>query len=120
MFKIISSLALCGAVALSAALPARAEVLISQLRGHDTYAKEPQLNMSDFVVGRVRGVTGGIMSVSFYEPVTVGNREVSRVNVSGGAAAGDDVLFQVIDDQLVYYGPAHPTWISRLKIKPES
>ncbi|MBR8830476.1 MAG: hypothetical protein N5P05_000050 [Chroococcopsis gigantea SAG 12.99] len=120
MFKIIYSLALLSAATISAALPVHAEILVSQLRGHETYAKEPQMNMSDYVVGRVRGAVGGILSVQFYQPVTVGNREVKGVNVSGGATPGDDVIFQIIDDKLVFVGPAHPYWVTRLKIKPES
>ncbi|PSF31328.1 hypothetical protein C7H19_22805 [Aphanothece hegewaldii CCALA 016] len=106
------------------ASPAKAETdpnstLISQLRGHNTYLKEEQLILSDYEIGRVRGAVGGILSVEFFEPVTVGNRTIRRTQVVGGAQPGDDVIFKVEDDKLVFVSAAKPTWISRLNIKDE-
>ncbi|GFE70677.1 hypothetical protein [Chroococcus sp. FPU101] len=113
-------------VALSAVIsnPAKAETdpnstLISQLRGHNTYLKEEQLVLSDYELGRVRGASGGILSVEFFEPVTVGDRTIRRTQVVGAALPGDDVIFKVEDDKLVFVSAAKPTWISRLNIKDE-
>lgn len=113
-------------VALSAIIsnPAKAETdpnstLISQLRGHNTYLKEEQLVLSDYEIGRVRGAAGGILSVEFLEPVTVGDRTIRRTQVVGVALPGDDVIFKVEDDKLVFVSAAKPTWISRLNIKDE-
>lgn len=104
--------------------PAQAEnnpnsLLLSQLRGHETYLKEEQMVLSDYVVGRVRGAAGGILSVDFAEPVTVGDRTVRRTLVSGAAVPGDDVIFRVEDGALNFVGAAHPSWISRLNLKDE-
>lgn len=104
--------------------PAKAETdlnpeIISQLRGHNTYLKEEQLVLSDYEVGRVRGASGGILSVEFLEPVTVGDRTIRQTQVVGGAQPGDDVIFKVEDNNLIFVGQAKPAWISRLNIKDE-
>jgi hypothetical protein len=123
-----------GLVALTTvgAVPAQAgpennEILISQLRGHNTYRGEPQLNPGDYVLGRVRGTVGGIMSIQLIRPVTVDGKEIfsgdfaegTTARIVGDATGGDDVLLQVVDGKLIYVGKARPYWVSRLKLKSE-
>jgi hypothetical protein len=104
--------------------PAQAEtdssaLLISQLRGHETWQKEEQLNLSDYEIGRVRGAVGGILSVEFFEPVEIDGRTIRRTQVVGAAQPGDDVIFRVEDGKLLFVGQAQPYWISRLNLKDE-
>lgn len=136
MFNKISLVAgFAGLVALTTlgAVPAQAEpqnneILISQLRGHNTYRGEPQLNPGDYILGRVRGTVGGILSIQLIRPVTVDGKEIfsgdftdgTTARVVGDAMGGDDVLLQVVDGKLVYVGKAHPYWVSRLKLKSET
>jgi len=128
-----------GLVALTTlgAVPAQAgpqnnEILISQLRGHNTYRGEPQLNPGDYILGRVRGTVGGILSIQLIRPVTVDGKEIfsgdfadgttARIvgdAIVGDAMGGDDVILQVVDGKLVYVGKARPYWVSRLKLKSE-
>jgi hypothetical protein len=103
------------------------ELLISQLRGHNTYMGEPQLNPTDYVVGRVRGAVGGILSIEFMDPVTVDGKQLMSseyrsgyTRITADAMPGDDVIFQVVDGKLVYVGKAGPYWITRLKLKSET
>ncbi|MFM7276920.1 MAG: hypothetical protein ACKO1I_04485, partial [Microcystis aeruginosa] len=135
MFNKISLVAgFAGLVALTTvgAVPAQAEpqnneILISQLRGHNTYRGEPQLNPGDYVLGRVRGTVGGILSVQLIRPVTVDGKEIfsgdftdgTTARIVGDAKGGDDVILQVVDGKLVYVGKAHPYWVSRLKLTSE-
>jgi hypothetical protein len=123
-----------GLVALTTlgAVPAQAEpqnneILISQLRGHNTYRGEPQLNPGDYILGRVRGTVGGILSIQLIRPVTVDGKEIfsgdfadgTTARIVGDATGGDDVLLQVVDGKLIYVGKARPYWVSRLKLKSE-
>lgn len=135
MFNKISLVAgFAGLVALTTvgAVPAQArpqnnEILISQLRGHNTYRGEPQLNPGDYILGRVRGTVGGIMSIQLIRPVTVDGKEIfsgdfadgTTARIVGDATGGDDVILQVVDGKLVYVGKARPYWVSRLKLKSE-
>ncbi|MCA2660026.1 MAG: hypothetical protein IM496_16495 [Microcystis sp. M049S2] len=135
MFNKISLVAgFAGLVALTTlgAVPAQAgpqnnEILISQLRGHNTYRGEPQLNPGDYILGRVRGTVGGIMSIQLIRLVTVDGKEIfngdfadgTTARIVGDATGGDDILLQVVDGKLVYVGKARPYWVSRLKLKSE-
>jgi hypothetical protein len=104
------------------------ELLISQLRGHNTYMGEPQMDPARYVLGRVRGTVGGILFVEFMKVYTVDGKELMSTEavdgysqrISGDAKGGDDVIFEIVDDKLVYAGLAHPHWISRLKLKSET
>lgn len=108
--------------------PQNNEILISQLRGHDTFKGDPQMNPGDYILGRVRGTVGGIMSIELMRVVTVDGKEImngefadgTTQRITGDATGGDDVLLQVVDGKLVYVGKAHPYWISRLKLKSET
>jgi hypothetical protein len=136
VFNKISLVAGCaGLVALTTlgAVPVQAEpqnneILISQLRGHNTYKGEPQMNPGDYVLGRVRGTVGGILSIELMRKVTVDGKEMfygdfadgTTARVTGSAMGGDDVILQMVDGKLVYVGLAHPYWISRLKLKSET
>jgi hypothetical protein len=101
--------------------PARADgELISQLEGHDTFDKSPQLNPDDYVVGRVKAVVGPILFINLLEPVTLGDKTFFDIHLEGSAASGDDVIFRKDGDRLIFVGTAHPAWISRLKLKDAS
>jgi hypothetical protein len=61
--------------------------------------------------------------------VTVDGADIMASNIApygttrqvvGDAKGGDEVIFQVVDGNLVYAGLAHPYWISRLKLKSET
>nr|WP_199309451.1 hypothetical protein [Microcystis viridis] len=125
-FAGLVALTTVGAVPVQAG-PQNNEILISQLRGHNTYRGEPQLNPGDYVLGRVRGTVGGIMSIQLIRPVTVDGKEIfsgdfadgTTARIVGDATGGDDVILQVVDGKLVYVGKARPYWVSRLKLKSE-
>ena len=136
MFNKISLVAgFAGLVALTTlgAVPAQAEpqnneILISQLRGHNTYRGEPQLNPGDYILGRVRGTVGGILSIQLIRPVTVDGKEIfsgdfadgTTARIVGDATGGDDVLLQVVEGNLIYVGKARSTCVSRLKLTTET
>jgi hypothetical protein len=121
------ALTILGAVPVQAE-PQNNEILISQLRGHNTYKGEPQMNPGDYILGRVRGTVGGILSIELMRVVTVDGKEImsgefadgTTARITGDATGGDDVLLQLVDGKLVYVGKAHPYWISRLKLKSET
>jgi hypothetical protein len=132
MFPLLGTAGLLAASALCTA-PVRAEsldspLLISQLRGHNTYMGEPQMDPARYVLGRVRGTVGGILFVEFMKVYTVDGKELMSTEavdgytrrIVGDAKGGDDVIFEVVDDKLVFVGLAHPYWISRLKLKSET
>lgn len=105
------------------------ELILSQLRGHETYRQEPQMDPTQYVLGRVRGTVGGIMSIELMRAVTVDGKDIMAADLApygtsqrvvGDAMGGDDVILQVVDGKLVYIGKAHPYWISRLKLKSEA
>ncbi|WP_013324919.1 hypothetical protein [Gloeothece verrucosa] len=120
--------------------PAKAEsapVLISQLRGHEVYAKESQLNPDRYHVGRVRGISGNVLYIEFPQPVAVGDREVKVINISatgtvarrvigassseanvvGYPAPGDDVGVVYEDGRWQVVQRYHPYWVSRLQLR---
>jgi hypothetical protein len=126
-------------VALSAAsvVPAIAEpinapdsnqILISQLRGHDVYRGDEQMEYPKYVIGTVVGMTGDIIAVKFPEPVKVNDEDITHINVGGVSVdmggtgpifGGKDVIFMIEKDDnghehLTYVGAAHPAWILKL------
>lgn len=132
--KLIPLLGTAGLFAVTALVtsPVRAEqpneLLIGQLRGHETWNKEPQMDAAKYVLGRVRGTVGGILSVELLKAYTVDGKELMNTEavtgysqrIVGDAKGGDDVIFEVVDGKLVFVGQAHPYWISRLKLKSET
>lgn len=112
-----------------------AEQLISQLRGHDEYTNEPDFVASRYNIGRVRGMTGNILSIELFNPVVVGDREIKTVNVTatqtvgrqttvgeiyndiGYPLPGDDVGLVYEDGQWSIVGRYHPYWVSRLELR---
>ncbi|ACK68873.1 conserved hypothetical protein [Gloeothece citriformis PCC 7424] len=111
------------------------EQLISQLRGHDEYTGEADFEASRYNIGRVRGITGNILSIELFEPVVIGDREIKSINVTatqtvarqmtsgqvyndiGYPLPGDDVGLVYEDDQWQIIGRYHPYWVTRLDLK---
>jgi len=84
------------------------EMLISQLRGHETYQKEEQLNPNDYVYGTVRGAAGSILSIEL--------EEGDSIQVESTAARpGDDVILTQEGDDYEFVGQAQPAWILTLQ-----
>lgn len=103
------------------------EVLVSQLVGHDLYNKGSQLMVSDFAIGRVRGVVGNIMFIEFLKyPGSLssagyfmrGDQRYTHIHLPGSAQPGDDVMVSYNSNAKVWQAStAHPAWISRLNLK---
>ena len=118
-----------------AAVPAQAEpfqskqeTLLSQLPGHDLWRKGgSQLVLSDFAIGRVRGVIGNIMFIEFLKyPGSLssagyfmrGNERLTHIHLPGSAQPGNDVMVSYDSNAKVWQAStAHPAWISRLNLK---
>ena len=108
-------------------LPTKKEVLVSQLVGHDLYNKGSQLMLSEYAIGRVRGVIGNIMFIEFLKyPSSMssagyfmqGDQRYTHIHLPGSAAPGDDVMVRYDSNASVWEAStAHPAWISRLNLK---
>ena len=116
-------------------LPAQAEpfqskqeTLLSQLPGHDLWRKGgSQLVLSDFAIGRVRGVIGNIMFIEFLKyPSSMssagyfmrGDQRYTHIHLPGTAQPGDDVMVRYDSTMNIWEAStAHPAWISRLNLK---
>jgi hypothetical protein len=103
------------------------EVLVSQLTGHDLYNKGSQLMLSEYAIGRVRGVVGNIMFIEFLKyPGSMssagyfmrGDQRYTHIHLPGSAQPGDDVMVSYNSNAKVWQAStAHPAWISRLNLK---
>jgi CobQ-like glutamine amidotransferase family enzyme len=84
--------------------------LISQLRGHDTYMGEPQIEWGDNVLGRVIAKSGDIMFITV---------EGGGTFTAGGTyCPGSDVLVgKNADGEYYLVDRAHSQWISILESK---
>ena len=109
-------------------LSTKKEVLVSQLPGHDLWRKGgSQLVLSDFAIGRVRGVIGNIMFIEFLKyPGSLssagyfmrGNERLTHIHLPGSAQPGNDVMVSYDSSAKVWQAStAHPAWISRLNLK---
>jgi hypothetical protein len=108
-------------------VPTKKEVLVSQLVGHDVYNKGSQLMLSDFAIGRVRGVIGNIMFIEFLKyPGSLssagyfmrGNERLTHIHLPGSAQPGNDVMVSYNSNAKIWQAStAHPAWISRLNLK---
>jgi len=109
-------------------LPTKKEVLVSQLPGHDLWRKgSSQLVLSDFAIGRVRGVIGNIMFIEFLKyPGSLssagyfmrGNERLTHIHLPGSAQPGNDVMVSYDSSAKIWQAStAHPAWISRLNLK---
>ncbi|WP_373478772.1 hypothetical protein [Geminocystis sp.] len=86
------------------------ELLLSQLRGHNTYMGQPQIEWGDSMLGRVIGRSGGIMFIRAEDGVVF--------HANGGFCPGSDVLVGKADNGQYYLvGQAESQWISRLQSK---
>ncbi len=121
------------------ALPANAEpvqtkkeILVSQLQGHERFNKGTQLMLSDFAIGRVRGVVGNIMFIQFLKyPSSMssagyfmrGDQRYTHIHLPSvtpplSPQPGDDVMVRYNTNAKTWEASAaHPTWISRLNLK---
>jgi hypothetical protein len=87
-----------------------ASSLISQLRGHDTYMGEPQIEWGDNVLGRVIAKSGEIMFITVEGGGTF--------HANGTFCPGSDVLVGKNADGGYYLvDRAHSQWISVLESK---
>lgn len=102
-----------GLVAPAMAEPNNSELLISQLRGHETYRGGQQLNMSDFKLGTVAGKAGGIATVRL-EDGTFFNGAIVDDLMVGSFYSGKDVLVIENNGRYAIVGMAHPMWITKL------
>ena len=103
------------------------EVLVSQLAGHDLYNKGSQMVLSDYGIGRVRGVIGNVMfiqilkypgSVSSAGYMMRNNERLGKFQAIGSAQPGDDVKIRYDSNTKIWEtSTAHPAWISRLNLK---
>lgn len=115
-----------------------AEQLISQLRGHETYEGDGiSFQASKYHIGRVRGLSGNVMSIELFEPVVVGDKEIKTINIvatdtvarrviatstysnnsQGYPIVGDDVGVVYEDGKWEIVGRYHPYWVSRLELR---
>lgn len=116
-----------------------AEQLLSQLRGHESYEGDGMMKTSRYHIGRVRGQSGNVMSIEFFEPVVVsGDKEVKSINiVATGTVArrligtsaksnpngvgypipGDDVAVVYEDGRWEIVQRYRPYWVSRLELR---
>jgi hypothetical protein len=84
---------------------------ISQLEGHDTYNKEPQMDMSKYILGTVVGQAGDLVSVKLSDGKVF---QAPFYDPSNPYVVGSNVL--VMEENGVYsvVGLAHPAWITPL------
>jgi len=86
------------------------ELMISQLRGHNTYMGEPQLEWGDYSLGRVVGKSGGIIFILV--------EDGTSFTASGSVSPGSDVLvLKNADGRYSFVQGAQAEWISILKSK---
>jgi hypothetical protein len=111
--------------------PTKANILLSQLPGHDVYITGTEQMLFDgLAIGRVRGKVGSIIQVELLPyggfPGYIeasDSRRIYHWDGVGVGEPGDDVLLRpVFDDSGSYvttefYGTAHPTWLTRLDLK---
>lgn len=108
------------------------EVLVSQLMGHDRYNKGSQLMLSEYAIGRVRGVIGNIMFIEVLKyPSSLssagyfmrGEQRYTHIHLPSvtpplSPQPGDDVAISYNRDAKIWEAyTAHPAWISRLNLK---
>jgi hypothetical protein len=84
------------------------EMLVSQLRGHETYQDQEQLNPNDYVYGTVKGAAGSMLSIELEEGDSV-------LVESTSARPGDDVILTKEGDDYEFVGQAQPAWIMTLQ-----
>lgn len=86
------------------------ELIISQLRGHNIYRGEPQLEWGDFLLGRVVGKSGDIMFIVL--------EDGTSFTASGDVCPGSDVLvIKNADGRYSFVQAAESRWISVLQSK---
>lgn len=86
------------------------KTLISQLRGHNTYAGDAQIEWGDYRLGRVVGKTGGIIFIKVEDGVSF--------TAAGSVSPGSDVLvLKGNDGRYSFVQGSEAEWISVLMRK---
>lgn len=150
LFGLALGLSICS-VFPAEANPTQDETLISQLRGHviedpiEIYKQDwLQFKFEDYVIGRIRGVTGDIAQVELLSPpsinmvynvgiFTTGERDVYKVTTSlprywPTLVPGADVILREVDGEWVIISDdvdgfrvlthySLPRWVSRLDLQ---
>ncbi|WP_139253795.1 hypothetical protein [Hydrococcus rivularis] len=93
----------------------RTHHLLSQLRGHDTYKGESQLEFSDYLFGTVVGQTGDILSVKLEDGRLFSGTHPNRYLYRRVNKVGADVLVEEEDGEYRIVDFAHPNWIGELE-----
>ncbi len=83
--------------------------LISQLRGHDIFSGDSQIEWDDYILGRVIARVGNILFIKLDNG--------SYFHAAGDAHSGADVLVQQVNGRYQYVSLAHSYWISVLRSK---
>jgi hypothetical protein len=111
--KILVGTSLAVSLATAIATPAKANPetnepqVISQLLGHDRYKDEPQMNGDDYLMGRVVGRAGTMVSVLLDDG--------TLFSTSSTVAPGNNVLVSTNEKGNYFIvDAAHPTWIYKL------
>jgi hypothetical protein len=101
-----------------------AESTVRLMYGHPMVKMLEEMNPEAVVIGRVRGQSGGILSVEFLNPtsVSVGDRDWTSINIvapNWNVVPGDDIVLAYHDGGWHYIGEAtcQMAWISRLNLK---
>ncbi|MCU0532374.1 MAG: hypothetical protein MUD14_00480 [Hydrococcus sp. Prado102] len=89
--------------------------LLSQLRGHDTYQGEPQLEFSDYQLGTVVGQFGNILSVKLEDGTIFNSRIPKPYFYRRTNNTGANVLVIEEDGNYKIVDFAHPRWIRKLE-----
>jgi hypothetical protein len=90
------------------------EIVISQLRGHNTYDGGEQIQWDGYVIGRVVSKSGNIMTIKVEDDVD----GVTVFHAQGSVSPGSDVLVGKDENGYYYFErAAHPEWISRFDLK---
>jgi hypothetical protein len=112
------------------ATPAQAEPeaeVLSQLPGHDIYRDDPQMDATDYYIGRVRGIAGSILFIELEKPVTIEGTEYNHLHMAatgwgkyqniGYPRPGDDLALKWENGGWVIVDRYNPYWVTRLQLR---
>ncbi len=85
--------------------------LLSQALGHDEYDGGPQMNWSNYQIGKINAYSGEIISVTGWKNPTSFNTEAP---FGAFASSGSYVLIVPMEGENVVVDLAHPYWIGTL------
>jgi hypothetical protein len=94
--------------------PVKAPILISQLCGHDVYNNQPQMQLRQYMIGKVVGRSGSISSIVLPDG-TILNQLVPMESFAGLYTEGSNVrIMKDSNGNYTVVGLAHPYWITDL------